>query len=299
MMTPSDCVEIGIITILKINGEETEYPVGNQHDVERLVCFNCNQKMRIQTVPGCPNIIASCGNKECTEIRERNQYKIWLSNRAEKRELIKHDNQSLGKFDVPESHIECSFDSFVGHKKYIDTCKTFIKDPHNRTLLITGDTGSGKTHLAIATLKAFREKGIASLKFEKASMMFFKLRNTYGDGVKFETELDLIQDYSNKCVLIIDDLGTEQITENSIKFFQTLIDNRVSSVNRYTIITTNLDLEKIEGTYGSRVASRLGSSTGLIIKNTAGDYRVKEQVKNASKNALDKKYGIEKVNSGV
>jgi DNA replication protein DnaC len=139
-----------------------------------------------------------------------------------------------------------------------------------KTLLITGNTGTGKTHLAVATLRHFTESGTTKALFEPCSIMMSRFKATY-NGIG--SEIDLIKEYSAVQVLVIDDLGTENITENSISLLTTIIDQRMGQKYSRTILTSNFKPAKLEQIYGSRLLSRLTGHTGRHIHVTAEDYR--------------------------
>jgi len=57
-------------------------------------------------------------------------------------------------------------------------------------------------------------------------------------------------------LLIIDDIGTEFITQYTSAIFFDIISSRLNA-NKSTLITTNLTLENLDEIYSTRVTSRL------------------------------------------
>ena len=87
------------------------------------------------------------------------------------------------------------------------------------------------------------------------------------------SELDILDEYSNAKLLIIDDIGVEKITDWSRQVFYTLIDRRYRNMKQ-TIITSNLYLDEISKNIDDRIVSRL-IEMGKIIKLDGQDQRLK------------------------
>jgi DNA replication protein DnaC len=123
--------------------------------------------------------------------------------------------------------------------------------------LIVGDYGVGKTHLAVAALRAsqWSKPGIY---WESVTKFLDHLRQrSYGDGA--EDIADVIRPYERgDFLLVLDDLGIEKRTEWSEDRLYQVLDSRYSW-RLPTIITTNVDRERID----ARIRSRFRE--GLVV----------------------------------
>ncbi|WP_026496844.1 ATP-binding protein [Butyrivibrio sp. WCD3002] len=163
----------------------------------------------------------------------------------------------------------------------VRTSKDFIKNFETSypNLFFYGTVGTGKSFLSVCVAKEILDKGHSVLYFSAVSL--FALLQTYSFDFKKNDELyTLYDDLYNTDLLIIDDLGTEHITNNSIPQLFSCINERLMR-NRSTIITTNLSLEDVKSMYSERVSSRIASSYRLC-KLTGSDIRIlkKMQFKN-------------------
>ncbi|HSV85644.1 MAG TPA: ATP-binding protein [Levilinea sp.] len=133
-------------------------------------------------------------------------------------------------------------------------------------LLLSGDYGCGKTHLAAAVANAVVELGVPTLFLTIPDLLDW-LRFSYDSPeTSFEQRFDEIR---NIRLLVLDDLGTQNATPwAQEKLFQ-IINHRY--VNRLpTVVTTNVDLQSIDG----RISSRLKDDKLVQkIRITAPDYR--------------------------
>ncbi len=137
----------------------------------------------------------------------------------------------------------------------------------NGWLLLTGSFGTGKTHLAAAITHQAVQSGVPSMFLTVPDLLDW-LRSSFSsnEDTSFEGRFEEIR---NIPLLVLDDLGTENATPwVREKIFQ-IINHRY--LNRLpTVITTNLDMQRIE----ERISSRLQDSE-LVLKVTinAPDYR--------------------------
>lgn len=158
-------------------------------------------------------------------------------------------------------------------KKVIDTMKKLYESYPNSTkytnLLLSGDTGVGKTHITQALANAFIDnKGLYTIFVSAPNLNneFLKYHTTFD-----ENKLDFYEPYATCDVLIIDDLGTEPILKNVTKeYFLNLINERQLN-HRLTIITTNLTNKGIINLYGERIFSRLFNKANCICLEMGND----------------------------
>lgn len=177
---------------------------------------------------------------------------------------------------VPRAYKECSFDNYNGNNKLINDLKNISVDG----IVLRGNTGCGKTHLAIAIAKQIptedrQQRGswelIPGTIFTTAPELLLKIRSAFRDDAK-QSEEQLIDYYSGCELLILDDLGSEKTSEFAVTTLYVIIDRRIRDC-RKTIITTNMDQHEIEQIFGARIASRL---SGMVnIKINMPDYRKK------------------------
>jgi len=170
---------------------------------------------------------------------------------------------------IPSRYRDYAFENFKGN----DTLSNRIRSAVDRkeSLVLIGNTGCGKTHLAIAAMRHGVEAGTVSdgALFIPVPELLMKIRATFRDGAQ-DTEEDVIDRYSHCPFLILDDLGAEKTSEFSIATLELILDRRIRD-NRPMIVTTNLTLEEIEGRLSARIASRLSITN--CIKINMPDWR--------------------------
>lgn len=132
--------------------------------------------------------------------------------------------------------------------------------------LLSGSSGNGKTHLAIAAMHVFAGGNRAY--FWKVTDFLEWVRATaYGEslGVLGTLKSYVEQDF----LLVLDDLGVERATEWADEQLYRVLDARYD-MRLPTIITTNQDPERIDGRLLSRFASGLVPCGGSDYRRRKG-----------------------------
>lgn len=122
------------------------------------------------------------------------------------------------------------------------------------SLLLVGGTGLGKTHLSSAVARRVIEKGY-DVVYESAESIFREIgREIFKiDYSNSEPEYYRFFDCD---LLIIDDLGSEMTTPQTVSFLYNIINTRINK-GLPTIISTNNSSEDLKRKYDERIASRL------------------------------------------
>ena len=115
-------------------------------------------------------------------------------------------------------------------KKYV---ADLLAGKKSNSLFITGNIGTGKTHLAASIANKLIENDKIVL-MGRLTTLLDMIKETFKDNTKSENEL--IELYSNVDMIIIDDLGTERISSWALEKLYTIIENR--NENRLPIIIT-------------------------------------------------------------
>ncbi len=154
-------------------------------------------------------------------------------------------------------------------KEVYEQAKAFAENPQG-WLVLLGDYGCGKTHLAAAIANHRIRKGHMAL-FVVVPDLLDYLRAAYAPGSP-TTYDQRFEDVRNAPLLILDDLGTHNATPwAEEKLFQIL--NYRYNGNLPTVITSNQWLESIPARIRSRI---MDSDVSTVAEIIAPDYRSRE-----------------------
>lgn len=167
---------------------------------------------------------------------------------------------------LPKEYLDKTFDNFDDseNKPAIKTIKNFLEKEEwkeGKGLVIVGDTGVGKTHLASAIVHELAKRDVFVL-FTYVPDLLDEIRYTYDEDADNTADelLDLI--YSAP-VLILDDLGSEKPTEWAIEKITQILNYRWNN-KLSTIATTNLTKDELKNRIGDRAYSRLMGRAEII-----------------------------------
>ena len=154
-----------------------------------------------------------------------------------------------------------------GYEKCID----WSQGEDEPFVTLIGNTGVGKTHLAIASGWALIGRGLPVLFYQSSDLMH-DLQNGMGrEDRDFERRLNQVKQCQN---LILDDVGREYSTDWTLSILHELIDYRYSNASLRTLITTNHSLAELRSIIGEPAVSRLTDSYhGTLVVMDGRDIR--------------------------
>ncbi len=129
-----------------------------------------------------------------------------------------------------------------------------------RGLWLTGNSGTGKTTLAMLVSRTALEAG-RSVAIYSLPKLLSRIRRTFAAETGEQSYSDLFERLSTVDLLHVDDLGAENRTEWVLEQLYALVNERYES-QRSLVVTTNLDEDELEKQIGGRVVSRLVDMCG-------------------------------------
>ena len=155
--------------------------------------------------------------------------------------------------------------------KIFNYCRDYAYDfgLGSRCVLMRGATGLGKTHLSLAIANEVIRKGYTVV-YVSAPDILSKLEREHFT-YKYDSEADTFDSLIRCDLLIVDDLGTEFMSQFSRSTFYNIFNSRILA-GKPVIISTNLTSEEMAETYSKRLLSRIMGS-GDILDFTGEDVR--------------------------
>jgi len=145
-------------------------------------------------------------------------------------------------------------------KAAVAEVRKFIEDlderlDRGRGLWLYGDTGTGKTTLAMLASKRALEAG-RSVAIYSLPKLLARIRRTYDSAPTDDSYLSFFERLSSVDLLHIDDVGAEKRSDWVLEQLYALINERYEA-ERSVLITTNLPHDELEEQIGMRTVSRL------------------------------------------
>ena len=205
--------------------------------------------------------------KECGDTGSINGKNCKCYERALTRAML--NASGIGTLCETQTFKNCKFELFSDEhdpklgrslRKYyeeiVEICKDFAKSVKKRdgeNLYMYGSAGLGKTYLCSAIAERVMKNGHSVLYYSA----FELLRIAPSD---MEELLPLLEEVD---LLILDDLGTEYVTEYSSSLVFYIINSRINNKKK-TVISSNLNINDLASTYSPRVASRISGAYTLL-----------------------------------
>lgn len=153
-------------------------------------------------------------------------------------------------------------------------------------VLMSGNAGAGKSHLAMAMLQAINEHSEEPKKclFVSVGELIRKIQDSFNNPESLFTQDRTISLLQKPDVLVLDDLGAESGAIKTNKSASDFINRTLVAVldgrqDKATITTTNLNSREISNMYDARLISRLyrgiSKERGLLTFNETTDKRAK------------------------
>lgn len=149
---------------------------------------------------------------------------------------------SNGTMIVPYNHMKRIYDYCVAYANHFTT--------GNKSLLMLGSAGLGKTHLACSIANVVMNHGYTVL-YTSAQSLFGKIEQTR------YTDEDVISDILSCDLFILDDLGAESMTNYSLSVLYNIVNTRMID-KKPCIYTSNITSQAaLQKRYGEKISSRL------------------------------------------
>ena len=235
----------------ELKKEQNEILVKNNISLEpKFECTKCNDS---------GYELSSNGTKMCTCFKQElineaynksNLYRL-------QEDTFESFNSALFSDEVNTQKYDASISPKQNIERIKNICEEFILNFENhsqKNLLFTGTPGIGKTFLSGCIANELLSKGYTVL-YQTAPVLLDRIFE-YKYNNK-ETSKELYDNLFNVNLLIIDDLGTENLTSAKFSELFTIINSRLLNPQTKTIISTNLSLENLAKNYDDRILSRL------------------------------------------
>lgn len=141
-----------------------------------------------------------------------------------------------------------------------------------RGLWLMGDTGTGKTTMAMLASKAALEEN-RSVAIYSLPKLLARIRRTYDSAPGGDSYLSFFERLTSVDLLHIDDLGAEKRSDWVLEQLYALVNERYEA-QRSMVVTTNLDQQQLEEQIGPRTVSRLIEICGDPLPLFGPDQRV-------------------------
>lgn len=181
-------------------------------------------------------------------------------------------NLSLMASDIPLRFRASTLDTYRAETEEqvvaLNECRDYVTEFEcnwelGRSMMLLGDVGTGKTHLACAiTQEAIRSYG-ASARYTMAIEIIRDIKMTF-DKKSEQTERDVYAALLAPDLLVIDEVGVQHGSDFERQVLFEVIDSRYRNLMQ-TIVVSNLGLAGLRKCLGDRAIDRLTDAGGPTV----------------------------------
>ena len=229
---------------------------------------------RITKCPDCER------ENEEQRITEENKK---LEEEEEKRKSRRID-ELLGNSGIPKRFQGKTFDNYQLSKDNAKQEEVFNRivafseefkpsqEHSGRCIVMIGDTGTGKSHLACAVASHVIKKYCGTARFTSVSEINRLVRESKGYNAKY-SETEVIEAFGNYDLLIVDEVGIQSGSDAESRALFDVFNTRYQNMNP-TIFISNLNKDQFKAALGERIYDRVKEGGGVILGFDWSSYRV-------------------------
>ena len=238
------------------------------------------QSGRITKCPGCER------DSEKKRIEDENTK---LKEAAEKRKSRRID-ELLGNSGIPKRFQGKTFDNYQLSKDNAKQEEVFNRvvafseefkpsseeskpsqEHSGRCIVMIGDTGTGKSHLACAVASHVIKKYCGTARFTSVSEINRLVRESKGYNAKY-SETEVIEAFGNYDLLIVDEVGIQSGSDAESRALFDVFNARYQNM-KSTIVISNLNQAQVREALGQRIFDRLKEGGGEVLVFHWGSHR--------------------------
>ncbi|EMA4435454.1 MULTISPECIES: ATP-binding protein [Enterobacter] len=158
----------------------------------------------------------------------------------------------------------CEFDNYQAINpdaaKNLAACQRYTASWPDRLnagtgLVMTGNCGTGKNHLAVSMAKSIIRDHLAKVGITDVMRLTRAVKSTWRHNAEI-TEEDVIERFASLDLLIIDEVGVQFGSPTEMTILQEIINARYESILP-TILISNLTFDQLKETIGERIVDRV------------------------------------------
>lgn len=220
-----------------------------------------------EITPACP---------QCAEIEKETERK-----KAEQEQRKNALRRALDAAHIPPRFENRTFDNYRAdsdeQKRVLSICQRYVANFQGRLstgggLILCGEPGTGKTHLAAAMVNQLIIDGYSAL-FTTTMRAIRRFKETY-DKDSQTTEREVLKALIRPDLLVLDEVGVQFGTETEKLILFELINSRYEYM-KPTVIVSNLSHDNLAAFLGGRIMDRLTEGGNVVLAFDWESYRSK------------------------
>lgn len=183
---------------------------------------------------------------------------------------------------IPERFANSTIDNYFpeeGTREALEIVTAYVKRwPEQRRtgegLLLLGDVGTGKTHLAIALLMGALDRTGMRGRYCTASELLREIRATW-KGYGERSEQQMVDYFGSVDLLVLDEVGATNGSDNERVILFDVLNERYERMLP-TIVCGNVSLQELETALDRRSVDRLRENGGRAVVMKGKSYRARK-----------------------